>query len=226
MKGDGIYNGAMDNASGVAAVLEVARALQAQGGAPKRSVLFLLVAGEEKGLMGSKFFAAHPPVPKEALVADLNLDMFLPLTPLTHLVAYGAGESTLAAPLERLARARGVTVLEDPEPNRMAFVRSDQYSFIRAGVPALAFKFGAAKGSAQERVLKRWYRERYHGPADDLAQPVSKAGAAKFVLLLTEMTRAVADAPERPSWNEDSFFKRFAGAPGAGAPGVSGGAAH
>jgi Zn-dependent M28 family amino/carboxypeptidase len=211
VKGDRIYNGAMDNASGVAAVLEVARALQAHP--PKRSVLFLLVTGEEKGLMGSKYFAAHPTVPKEALVADLNLDMFLPLTPLTHLVAYGAEESTLAAPLQRLADARGVKVLPDPEPNRMIFVRSDQYSFIRQGVPSLSFKFGFPKGTAQERLQKRWYRERYHGPADDLSQPVSKEGAAKFVQLLADLTRAVADAPERPRWNDASFFKRFAQAP-------------
>lgn len=209
VKGDRIYNGAMDNASGVAAVLEVARALQASGGAPKRSVVFLLVTAEEKGLLGSRYFAAHPTVPAAGIVANLNLDMFLPLAPLTHLVAYGAEESTLAAPLEKLASARGVKVLPDPEPNRMIFVRSDQYSFIRKGVPALSFKFGAPKGSVQARRMRAWYRERYHGPADDLSQPVSKEGAAKFVLLLSELTRAVADAPERPRWNDASFFKRF-----------------
>ncbi|MBF5045011.1 M20/M25/M40 family metallo-hydrolase [Aggregicoccus sp. 17bor-14] len=226
VKGDRIYNGAMDNASGVAAVLEVARALHAQGTAPKRSVLFLLVTGEEKGLMGSKFFAAHPTVPKGALVADLNLDMFLPLFPLTHLTAYGADESTLAEPLKRIAEARGVKLTPDPEPNRMAFVRSDQYSFIRAGIPALAFKFGFEKGSAQERLQKRWYRERYHGPADDLSQPVSKEGAAKFVGLLAELTRAVADAPERPQWNAQSFFARFAQAPAGSSSGAAAPAAH
>jgi len=157
-------------------------------------------------------------VPAEGLVANLNLDMFLPLAPLTHLVAYGAEESTLAAPLEALASARAVKVLPDPEPNRRIFVRSDQYSFIRQGVPALSFKFGAPKGSAQERLMRRWYAERYHGPADDLSQPVSKEGAAKFVLLLADLTRAVADAPERPRWNEDSFFKRFARTQAAPAP--------
>ena len=209
VKGDRIYNGAMDNASGVAAVLEVARALQA-GGAPKRSVVFLLVTAEEKGLLGSKYYAAYPTVPAGSIVANLNLDMFLPLFPLTHMVAYGAEESTLASSLEQLASARGVKVLPDPEPNRMLFVRSDQYSFIRKGVPALSFKFAAPKGSAQERRVRAWYRERYHGPADDLSQPVSREGAAKFVLLLSDLTRSVADAPGRPRWNEGSFFERFA----------------
>ncbi|QRN95826.1 M20/M25/M40 family metallo-hydrolase [Archangium violaceum] len=210
VKGDRIYNGAMDNASGVAAVLELARALQASETKPRRSVLFALVTGEEKGLLGSKYFAARPTVPRESLVADLNLDMFLPLFPFTHVVAFGMDESTLAAPLRQVAGAQGVKVLADPQPNRMGFIRSDQYSFIREGVPALAFKFGFEPGSKEEKLQKQWYSERYHGPADDLSQPVDKEGAAKFVRMFTALTRAVADAPERPRWNEQSFFRRFA----------------
>lgn len=210
VKGDRIYNGAMDNASGVAAVLEVARALQASETKPKRSVLFALVTAEEKGLMGAKYFAARPTVPAEALVADLNLDMFLPLMPFTHVVAYGLDESTLAASLQQVAAAHGVKVQPDPQPNRMGFVRSDQYAFIREGVPAMAFKFGFEPGSKEEKLQKQWYRERYHGPSDDLAQPVSKDGAAKFVRMLSELARSVADAPERPRWNDSSFFRRFA----------------
>ncbi|WP_309895483.1 M28 family metallopeptidase [Archangium sp.] len=210
VKGDRIYNGAMDNASGVAAVLEVARALQASEAKPKRSVLFVLVTGEEKGLLGAKYFAAHPTVPRADLVANLNLDMFLPLTAFTHLVAYGREESTLAAPLAQVAAAHGVKVLADPQPNRRGFVRSDQYAFIREGVPALAFKFGSEPGSKEDRLYKQWYHERYHAPSDDLAQPVSREGAAKFIRLFTDLARSVADAPERPRWNEDSFFKRFA----------------
>ncbi|MFL5355998.1 M28 family metallopeptidase [Archangium sp.] len=209
VKGDGIYNGAMDNASGVAAVLEVARALQASETKPKRSVLFALVAGEEKGLLGSKYFAARPTVPAQALVADLNLDMFLPLTPFTHVIALGQEESTLGTALEQVAAAHGVKVQADPNPNRMGFVRSDQYSFIREGVPALAFKFGFEPGSKEEQLQKQWYRERYHGPSDDLSQPVNKEGAAKFVKMLAGLARTVADAPERPHWNDTSFFRRF-----------------
>ncbi|HEX8440646.1 M28 family metallopeptidase [Archangium sp.] len=220
VKGDRIYNGAMDNASGVAAVLEVARALQASETKPKRSVLFALVAGEEKGLLGAKYFAARPTVPASSLVADLNLDMFLPLTAFTHVVAYGLEESTLAEPLRQVAAAHGVKVQADPRPHRMGFVRSDQYAFIREGVPALAFKFGSEPGSKEERLQLRWYREHYHAPSDDLSQPVSKEGAAKFVRMLADLTRAVTDAPERPRWNESSFFRRFAKGAGQGAEGV------
>jgi len=208
IQGDAIYNGAMDNATGVAAVLEVARALQAQK--PQRSILFVLVTGEEKGLLGSRYFAAHPTVPAEAIVANFNLDMFLPLFPLKHLVAYGQDESTLAAPLQEVATAQGVKLLKDPEPNRMLFIRSDQYAFILKGVPALSFKFGYTPGSPEERAFKGWYTRHYHAPSDDLRQPIDKDAAVRFVKLLTELTRTVANAPERPRWNDTSFFRRFA----------------
>ncbi|WNG44243.1 M20/M25/M40 family metallo-hydrolase [Archangium minus] len=210
VKGDRIYNGAMDNASGVAAVLEVARTLQASETKPKRSVLFALVTGEEKGLLGAKYFAARPTVPARGLVADLNLDMFLPLMPFTHVVAYGQEESTLGETLKQVAGAHGIQVQPDPQPNRLGFVRSDQYAFIREGVPAMAFKFGFEPGSKEEQLQKQWYREHYHAPSDDLSQPVNKEGAAKFVRMLADLARTVADAPERPRWNESSFFRRFA----------------
>ncbi|MFY2563378.1 M28 family metallopeptidase [Corallococcus terminator] len=208
IQGDAIYNGAMDNATGVAAVLEVARALQAQK--PLRSVLFVLVTGEEKSLLGSRYFAAHPTVPADAIVANFNLDMFLPLFPLKHLVAYGQDESTLAAPLQEVATARGVKLLPDPEPNRMLFIRSDQYAFILQGVPALSFKFGYTPGSPEERAFKAWYTRHYHAPSDDLRQPIDKDAAVQFVKLLTDLTRTVANAAERPRWNDTSFFRRFA----------------
>ncbi|HZI08970.1 MAG TPA: M28 family metallopeptidase [Myxococcus sp.] len=207
VKGDGIYNGAMDNATGVAAVLEVARALQAVK--PKRSVLFTLVTGEEKGLLGSRYFAARPTVPPGSMVANLNLDMFLPLIPFQAVMALGQEESTLGAALQQVATTHGVKLTKDPEPNRMGFVRSDQYSFIREGVPALAFKFGYEKGSKEEALFKKWRSDHYHAPSDDLSQPLDKEGAAKFVRLLADLARAVADAPERPRWNGDSFFRRF-----------------
>ncbi|MCY1023302.1 M28 family metallopeptidase [Pyxidicoccus sp. MSG2] len=207
VKGDGIYNGAMDNATGVAAVLEVARAIQAAK--PKRSVLFALVTGEEKGLLGSKYLAARPPVPTESMVADFNLDMFLPLFPLTRLMGLGQEESTLGTALQQVAAAHEVKLVGDPDPNQMRFIRSDQYSFILEGVPALAFKFGFDKGSPEEKAFKTWYTDRYHAPSDDLAQPMDKEGAARFVQLLAGLTRTVADAPERPHWNTNSFFRRF-----------------
>jgi hypothetical protein len=207
VKGDRIYNGAMDNATGVAAVLEVARVLQAAR--PKRSVLFTLVTAEEKGLLGSRYFASRPTVPPGSMVANLNLDMFLPLIPFQAVMALGQEESTLGASLQQVAAALGVKVMKDPEPNRMGFVRSDQYSFIREGVPALAFKFGYEKGSKEEALFKKWRSDHYHAPSDDLRQPLDKEGAAKFVRLLADLARTVADAPERPRWNGASFFRRF-----------------
>ncbi|MCP3142351.1 M28 family metallopeptidase [Pyxidicoccus xibeiensis] len=207
VNGDNLYNGAMDNATGVAAVLEVARALQAAR--PRRSVLFTLVTGEEKGLLGSRYFAARPTVPGEQLVANFNLDMFLPLFVFNSVVGYGADESSLGGSLAKVAAAHGVKSLKDHEPHRMLFIRSDQYAFIRQGVPALSFKFGYVPGTPEERVFKAWYTERYHAPSDDLAQPMDKQGAVEFVRMLSDLTRTVADAPERPRWNPDSFFRRF-----------------
>ncbi len=207
--GDSIYNGAMDNASGIAAMLEVTRTFQQKKLRPRRSVVFVAVTGEEKGLLGSRHFAERPTQGTGRMVANLNMDMFLPITPLTHVIAYGVEESSLAAPLKAVAKRLDVQVMSDPKPEASAFVRSDQYSFIRTGVPALAFKVGYRKGSAQEKAHKEWYQKRYHAPSDDLAQPVDREAAARFVRLLTDLTQRVADAPERPQWNADSFFRRF-----------------
>jgi hypothetical protein len=213
--GDRIYNGVMDNAAGVAALLEVARTFQEKKVHPRRTVLFVAVTGEEKGLLGSRWFASHPPEGSGRMVADLNLDMFLPLTPLERLVVYGVEESSLAAPLKATASRLGVEVMRDPNPEANGFTRSDQYSFILEGVPALSFRFGYRKGSKEERLHKEWFAKRYHAPGDDLSQPVDREGAARFVSLLADLTSRVADAPERPSWNKDSFFRRFerSGAP-------------
>jgi Zn-dependent M28 family amino/carboxypeptidase len=210
--GDAIYNGALDDAAGVASLLEIARALKAAP--PRRSVLFVAVTGEEKGMLGSRFFAANPAVPREAIVADLNLDMFLPLHSLRLLTVCGLEESTLAADIRAVAKQFGVTVQPDPEPERNLFIRSDQYSFIREGVPSLYFKFGFAKGSPEERLQKEWLERRYHAPSDDAAQQVDLAAAARFNRLIAALARRVADRTTRPAWNPNSFFRRFARGPG------------
>jgi Zn-dependent M28 family amino/carboxypeptidase len=208
--GDRIYNGAMDNASGVASLLEMARALHAAARRPRRSLLFLAVCGEEKGLLGSRYFAAHPTVARSALVADLNVDMFLPLYPLRRLRVDGIAESSLGDDARAVGTALGVEVVPDPYPDRNLFVRSDQYSFIRKGVPALAFGFGAAPGSAEERMQKQWLVRRYHAPSDDANQPVDLAAAAQFNRFLLRLAERVADQDARPAWKEKSFFRRFA----------------
>ena len=207
---DAIYNGVMDNASGVASVLEVARLFHDSGFKPKRSVIFLTVTGEEKGELGSRFFAAHPTVPRGQIVADINLDMFLPLYALKVLEVQGLAESTLGDAVRVAAKEEGVDVQTDREPEQNRFIRSDQYSFIREGVPALAFKFGYEFGSPEEKTRLAWVKERYHRPSDDLTQPLDKAAAAKFNHVIFNLLKSVADNPARPSWKQESFFRRFA----------------
>ena len=210
VKGDKIYNGAMDDASGIASLIEVARMMKESGAKPKRSILFLAVTGEEKGLLGSQYFATHPTVPAKAIVADLNMDMYLPLFALKYLEVQGLGESTLGDDVTAVASLAGVQVQADKQPEHNRFIRSDQYSFIRKGVPALAFKFGWLPGTPEEKMFNDWYKERYHGPADDLTQPVNAVGAAQFDSILETLALRVADANGKPVWKSDSFFKRYA----------------
>ncbi len=209
--GDAIYNGAMDDASGVASVLEIARELRERAAPLKRSVLFLAVTGEEKGELGSQYFAAHPTVQAVSIVADINLDMYLPLFPLRYVEVQGLTESTLGDTIRKVAAADGVEVQADKEPQRNLFIRSDQYSFVKRGVPALAFKFGYLPGSPEEKITKEWLRTRYHAPSDDVNQPVDKAAAARFNEMIAQLVAAVADADERPAWKPASFFARFVG---------------
>lgn len=208
VNGDAIYNGAMDDASGVASLIEIARSLESNHVTTKRSLLFLAVTGEEQGELGSEYFAAHPTV-TEHIVADLNMDMFLPLFPLRWLEVQGLNESTLGDDVRVIAEAAGVKVQADKEPNRNRFIRSDQYSFIKHGYPALAFKFGYVPGGPEQKILKDWYTNRYHGVTDDVKQPVDLAAAARFNAILQSLAVRVADAPTPPSWKPDSFFRRF-----------------
>ncbi len=209
INGDKIYNGAMDDASGVATLIEIATLLKEQKTKWKRSALFVAVTGEEKGMLGSRYYSIHPTVPAKAIVADVNIDMFLPLFPLKFLEVQGLGESTLGADIREICKKAGITVQADKEPDRNLFIRSDQYSFIRQGVPALAFKFGYEDKSPEEKMAKDWLKNRYHAPSDDLNQPVDKTAAAQFDRILLDLGERVANAPNRPQWSADSFFRRF-----------------
>jgi hypothetical protein len=210
VNGDRIYNGAIDNAAGVAIVLETAKLL-AHGAPPKRSVLFALFTGEEKNELGSKYMAAHPTV-KGPIVADLNIDMFKPIVPLNVLDVYGVDESGVGDAAREAGAALGVKVEGDPEPLRNRFIRSDQFSFVRRGIPAVNMHIGAERGSADDATLHQWLRERYHAPSDDLNQPVNHEAAAKYNRIVEMMITSMANAPERPAWKPQSFFRRFAGA--------------
>jgi hypothetical protein len=210
VNGDAIYNGAMDDASGIASVIETARLLKASGVKTKRSVIFLAVTAEEKGELGSRYFAFRPTVPFGQIVADINLDMFLPLYALKVLEVQGLAESSLGESVRAAAKTLGVDVQTDREPEQNRFIRSDQYSFIRRGVPALAFKFGYEFGSPEETIRRNWVRDVYHKPSDDLKQPVDREAAALFDRVIMTLLQRVANDAARPTWNADSFFKRFA----------------
>jgi Zn-dependent M28 family amino/carboxypeptidase len=208
--GDRIYNGAMDNASGTAAIIEVASQLHEMNAHPARSILFVAVTGEEKGELGSRYFAAHPTVPASSIVANVNTDMFLPLFPLKTLMVLGLDESDLGPDVRAVAGQLGLRVQADPEPQRNRFIRSDQYSFIKAGIPAPAMKVGYDENSPEAAIARKWTAERYHAPSDDLNQPVDLAAGAKFVEVLRTLALRIADRPDRPKWSDTSFFKRFA----------------
>jgi len=209
VNGDRIYNGAMDNASGVAVLLDVSAFLKKHPANLKRSLLFVLVTGEEKGLLGSKYFAAHPTVDPRSMIADINIDMFLPIVPLKMLTVLVLAESDLGDRARQVAEAEGVSVQPDPQPLRNVFVRSDQYNFIRHGIPALAMDI-APTTPEQKQLHKDWLTNRYHAPSDDLDQPVDLAAAGKYEDIIRQLMVQVANVPQRPQWKTDSFFRRFA----------------
>ena len=207
INGDRIYNGAMDDASGVASVLDIAKRLSSAAKPPRRSVIFLIVTAEEKGLLGSSYFASRPTVPKAAIVADFNFDMPLPLWPLRTVLAQGDHESTLGADANAVAAAQGLSLVPDPLPDRNSFTRTDQYSFVRKGVPALAFKFGFAKDTPEYKIEHDWRAARYHAPSDDLDQPgVMKEEAVKLDAYVAALAQRVADEDARPEWLPTSVF--------------------
>ncbi|MBV9624868.1 MAG: M28 family peptidase [Acidobacteria bacterium] len=210
VNGDRIYNGAMDNASGSALLLDLAASLKDNSEKLRRSVLFVLFTAEEKGLLGSKFFTAHPTVAARSMVTDINVDMFLPIVPLKVLTVYGLSESDLGDSAQQVAAAVSVPVQPDPEPQRDVFIRSDQYNFILHGIPSLMMDVGYKPGSPQRAVFKEWLTHRYHAPSDDLNQPVDLAAAAKYEEIVRGLLIKIANADSRPQWKPKSFFRRYA----------------
>jgi Zn-dependent M28 family amino/carboxypeptidase len=208
INGDRIYNGAMDNASGSAVLLDVAASLKNSPEQHKRSLLFLFVTAEEKGLLGSRYFTDHPTVKPDSMAANINIDMFLPIVPLKVLTVYGLAESDLGDRVRDVAQSVGVPVQPDPEPQRNSFIRSDQYNFIRKGIPALAMKVGFESGSPEQKIFKDWLTQRYHAPSDDLNQPVDLSAAGKYEEIIRGLMLRVADDSARPQWKPDSFFRR------------------
>jgi Zn-dependent M28 family amino/carboxypeptidase len=209
VEGDTIYNGFYDNALGSAIVLESARALAALPERPRRSILFLLVTGEEKGLLGSEYFAAYPTVPAASLVANVNIDMPLVRRPTADLVALGFEHSSLSAVAEAAAGAHGFTLSPDPHPEEVYFIRSDQYSFVRRGVPALNFNLGARSpdgGAEQAEAMEEFLRRCYHRPCDEVELGADWETMGRYAAVNADAILRIADEPARPSWNAGDFF--------------------
>lgn len=208
--GDNIYNGALDNASGSAILLELARAFQSMNPKPKRSILFASVTGEEAGLLGADYFAHYPTVTKSAIVANVNMDEDQMMWPLEDIIAFGAEHSSLMKDVERAAKRMNLSLSPDPMPEEVVFIRSDQYPFVKEGIPAV-FPVPGFKSSDPKidpmKIFKDWEATRYHHPGDDMNQPgllfEEAAKYARFVMLCGYL---VANDAERPTWNQGDFF--------------------
>lgn len=212
---DKINNGAIDNASGIAVMLEVARAYARTGIRPRRSILFAAVTAEEKGLLGAGYYAAYPTVPLTSLVGNVNVDMPILLYDFSDIVAFGAERSSLG-PVTRAAADRiGVTLSPDPMPQEGIFTRSDHYRFVQKGIPAVFLVTGwgpSVDGKDGGEIFREFLGKTYHRPHDDLSQPINYEAGAKFALINWLILNDIANADERPTWNEGDFFGRtFAG---------------
>ena len=203
---DSIFNGALDNALGVSILLETARTLHARP-APKRSLLFVATTGEEQGLLGARWFTTHPP---GTLVADINLDMPLLLVPTSDVVAIGAEHSSLQGVLQQAARDVGVELSPDPFPEELAFVRSDQYAFVRAGIPSMYLDGGITAAADRDPKLaqRAFMRSCYHQPCDDASQPIQYGDAARLARLNARLGLLLGNAGARPRWHAGDFFGR------------------
>ena len=204
VKGDTINNGALDNASGVATTLEVARALLQGPTPPKRSVLVLVVTGEEKGLVGAEYFARNPTVERQRLVADVNLDMPVLTYDFIDVTAFGADRSSIGPAVQRAAGRMGIGLSPDPLPQEGLFTRSDHFRFVEVGVPAVFLMTGF--GGEGAKAFQHFMSTDYHKPSDDLSLPINFEAGAKFARLNHEIIRELADMPQTPAWNPGDFF--------------------
>jgi len=210
VQGDTIYNGALDNASGSAILIELARAFSTMKTRPRRSILFVSVTGEEAGLLGSDYFANYPTVPKKAIVANVNMDEDLMLWPLQDIVAFGAEHSSLDAVVKKAAARMQLGQSPDPMPQEVVFIRSDQYSFVKQGIPAVfpvpGFKSTDVNIDPME-IFKNWEKTRYHHPQDDIDQPgLDFNAAAKYARFVFLCGYLITEDSQRPVWNKGDFF--------------------
>ena len=208
--GDNVCHGALDNASGTSTLLEIARAYSQLPQPPRRSVLFVFVTGEEMGLLGSDYFAHFPTVPLKSIVANVNIDgapgSFFPMK---DVVALGAEHSTLGDAVASAAKHMGYDLSPDPMPEEVSFIRSDQYSFVLQGVPAVDVEDGVKSTDSKIdglAVIKKWLVTRYHTPLDSMEQPIDFDSTAKGAVMNFLVGYQVAQHDAAPTWNKGDFF--------------------
>ncbi len=213
VNGDDIYNGAGDNASGTAALIEIARAFTRLPQPPRRSLLFIAVTGEEEGLLGSDYYAHNPTIPISQIIANVNMDEVSFLYDFKDIVPLGGEHSSLGAVADDVARHMGLEVSPDPAPEEVYFVRSDQYSFVEQGIPALyigeGYKTLNPKLDGRKMQLD-WENTRYHLPSDDMNQPLDFNALVKGTRVDLAAGYEIAQQAERPHWNKGDFFEQFA----------------
>jgi len=210
VNGDKIYNGALDNASGSASMLEIARAYSQMKPRPRRSILFVSVTGEEEGLLGSDYFAHYPPVDKSHLVANINIDGNAALLwPIEDVIARGSEHSTLSVAAHEAAAHLKLDVSPDPSPELVFFIRSDQYSFVKQGIPAVFLGAGRKSSDPKinpQEIIAKWRQTIYHKPQDDMNQPFDFESGAKYAMYAFLLGYVVAQQTEKPTWNTGDFF--------------------
>jgi hypothetical protein len=202
VRGDRIYNGTLDDAAYVALLIRLAE--RRQGHPFRRPILLAAFTGEEKGLLGSHWYVAHPTLPLRRTAADINLDQLRPIFPLKLLTVHGLNDTSLGDDARAVANDLGIEVQVDPEPERNLIRRTDHWPFMQAGIPATNFVFGFRPGSRSEQIYRQWYRRGYHKPQDDLKQPMDFKAAADFNRFFYKLVERVADAPAAPSWKPGS----------------------
>jgi Zn-dependent M28 family amino/carboxypeptidase len=211
--GDSIYNGAHDNASGISAMLEIARLYSKLPSKPKRSVLFAAVTAEEMGLLGSKYLAVNPPVEQQKIIANVNTDMPTLIAPLLSVEPLGAEQSSIMEVVKRSAKQLHLKIDPDHAPEEVRFVRSDNFNFVLEGIPALRMKAGLKTETSDtglDSLMKAFTEQHYHKPSDELNDGMFNFDAAKTYVRLQFMNSYLINfLEEKPTWNEDSFFKKF-----------------
>jgi Zn-dependent M28 family amino/carboxypeptidase len=202
VNGDKLYNGTLDDAAYVGTLIRFAD--KRKGKPLRRSVVFAAFTGEEKGLLGARWFVGHPTVPTASIVADINLDQLRPLFPLDLMTELAVDDTSLGTTARAVAGSMAIRIQADPEPERGLLTRADHWPFMQAGIPGTGFIFGYTPGTEAERRYREWYQVRYHRPQDDLTQPMDFEAAGKFNRFFYKLAETVADADAKPGWTPGS----------------------